>query len=59
MLIIICLYVQELVQEMDRVRNELEMTKFELEGMQERDRKLSTERDNEVREQMFEVCFLT
>ncbi len=35
------------------------MTKVELEGMQERDRKLSTERDNEVREQMFEVCFLT
>ena len=38
------------VQEMDRVRSELEMTKFELEGMQEKDTKSSAERDNEVRE---------
>ncbi|XP_064386040.1 cingulin-like isoform X3 [Halichondria panicea] len=36
---------QELVQEMERVRGELEKTKFELE---EKDRKSSTERDSDV-----------
>ncbi len=39
---------QELVQEMERVRSELEKTKFELE---EKDRKSSTETDSDVRKQ--------
>ncbi len=45
---------QELVQEMERVRGELEKTKFELE---EKDRKSSTERDSDVCKRSFVYWF--